>query len=54
LIAYHLILRNQPYQDLGVSDFERQEKPDVKKKRLIKQLEMLGYQVQVSEVALSS
>jgi transposase len=51
VIAYHLISRSEPYQDLGVSYFERQEKPDVKKKRLIKQLEMLGYQVQVTEVA---
>jgi transposase len=54
VIAYHLISRSEPYSDLGVSHFERQEKPEVKKKRLIRQLEQLGFQVHVTEIAVAS
>ncbi|MBE9170204.1 IS110 family transposase [Pleurocapsales cyanobacterium LEGE 06147] len=54
VIAYHLILRNTPYSELGADYFERHEKPQVKKKRLIKQLEKLGYQVNLTEIAMAS
>ncbi|WP_248277803.1 transposase [Brasilonema sp. UFV-L1] len=54
VIAYHLISRSQPYSDLGTSYFERQEKPELKKKRLIRQLEVLGYQVQLTEFPVAS
>jgi transposase len=53
VIAYHLILRNTTYSDLGADYFERHEQPQLKKKRLIKQLEKLGYQVHLTEVAAS-
>lgn len=54
VIAYHLILRNTPYSELGADYFERHEKPQLKKKRLIKQLEKLGYQVNLTEIAIAS
>jgi transposase len=54
VIAYHLILRQEPYSELGASYFERHEKPELKKKRLIKQLEKLGYQVNLTEIAVAS
>ncbi len=44
VIAYHLISRQEPYTELGADYFERHEKPELKKKRLIKLLEKLGYQ----------
>lgn len=54
VIAYHLILRNTPYSDLGASHFERYEKPQLKKQRLVKQLQKLGYQVNLTEIAVAS
>lgn len=54
VIAYHLIQRNTPYSELGASYFERHEKPQLKKKRLIKQLEKLGYQVDLTEISKAS
>ena len=38
VIAYHLILRNTPYSELGADYFERQEKPQFKKKRLVRRM----------------
>lgn len=43
-IAYHLISRQEVYQDLGADYFDKQ-RPESVKKRLIKRLEKLGYQV---------
>ncbi len=54
VIAYHLIQRNTPYSELGASYFERHEKTHLKKKRLIKQLEQLGYQVNLEPVSVAS
>ncbi len=54
VIAYHLIQRNTPYSELGASYFDRHEKPQLKKNRLIKQLEKLGYQVSVEPVSVAS
>ena len=53
VIAYYLILRNTPYSELGADYFERQEKPQFKKKRLVKQLEKLGYQVTVEQTPVA-
>ena len=52
-ISYHLISRQETYQDLGADYFDKQ-RPESVKKRLIKRLEKLGYQVTVepSPVAL--
>jgi len=54
VIAYHLIQRNTPYSELGASYFDRHEKTHLKKKRLIKQLEQLGYQVNLEPVSVAS
>jgi transposase len=53
VIAYHLIQRNTSYSELGASYFDRHEKPQLKKKRLIKQLEKLGYRVNVEPVEVA-
>jgi transposase len=52
VIAYHLISRQEPYQDLGADYFD-QQKPEKVKKRLIKRLEKLGYQVNCEPVAVN-
>lgn len=52
-IAYYLILRQQPYQDLGGNYFE-QQKPEATKKRLVKRLGKLGYQVSLSSPETTS
>lgn len=44
VIAYHLIQRHEPYQELGGDYFDKQ-KPEATAKRLVKHLERLGYQV---------
>lgn len=52
VIAYHLILRQEPYRDLGANYFDQQQ-PETVKKRLIKRLEKLGYQVTVEPVPVA-
>lgn len=51
VIAYHLIQRKQPYQDLGGDYFDKQ-KPEATAKRLVKRLERLGYQVSLQSAPL--
>lgn len=51
-IAYHLISRQEPYKDLGADYFDKQ-RPECVKKRLIKRLEKLGYQVTVEPVTIA-
>jgi len=46
VIVYHLISRQEHYKDLGADYFDKQ-RPESVKKRLIKRLEKLGYQVTV-------
>jgi len=52
VIAYHLIYRQEPYKDLGADYFDKQQ-PESVKKRLIKRLEKLGYQVTVQSVEVA-
>lgn len=52
VIAYHLISRQEPYKDLGADYFDKQQ-PESVKKRLIKRLEKLGYQVTVQSVEVA-
>ncbi len=52
VITYHLISRQEPYKDLGADYFDKQ-RPETVKKRLIKRLEKLGYQVSVEPVAVA-
>ncbi len=51
VIAYHLIQRHEPYQDLGGDYFDKQ-KPEATAKRLVKHLERLGYQVSLQSAPL--
>jgi transposase len=48
-IAYHVLQKRTPYQDLGGDYFERRN-GDKQRKRLIRQLESLGLKVTVEEI----
>lgn len=50
IIAYHLILRNEPYQELGGDYFDKR-RPELTANRLIKRLERLGYSVSLQRPA---
>jgi transposase len=50
IIAYHLIQRQQPYQELGGDYFDKR-RPETTAKRLIKRLERLGYSVSLQQPA---
>jgi transposase len=52
VIAYHLIQRQEPYRDLGANYFD-QQRPEATKKRLVKRLEKLGYQVSLQSSTCS-
>jgi transposase len=43
--AYHMIDRDQPYQDLGADYFLRHRSPAHQARKLIRQLQTLGYRV---------
>ncbi len=47
VIAYHVITRREPYQELGGDYFERCN-PDAKVRRLVRQMERLGYTVSLA------
>jgi transposase len=51
VIAYHIIQRKEPYQELG-SDYFDQRRPEVTARRLVKRLETLGYHVSIEQTAL--
>ena len=44
VIVFHLIIRNEPYRELGGDYFDKQD-PETTVKRLAKRIEKLGYQV---------
>ena len=46
VIAYHILKRHQPYQELGANYFDERKKESVSQ-RLTKRLEKLGYQVKL-------
>jgi len=48
VIAYHLISRNEPYQELGGDYFDKRS-PEATANRLNKRLERLGFQILVQE-----
>lgn len=50
VVVYHLVVRNEPYKELGGDYFDRQD-PETTAKRLVKRLEKLGYQVTVQAQA---
>jgi transposase len=47
VIVYHVITRREPYQELGGDYFERCN-PDAKVRRLVRQMEQLGYTVNLA------
>lgn len=51
-IVYHLISRQEVYKDLGVDYFDKQ-RPESVKKRLVKRLEKLGYQVTIDPIPVA-
>lgn len=46
VIAYHLLVRGEPYRELGADYFDRRQ-PETTALRLVRRLEQLGYQVTV-------
>jgi transposase len=50
VIAYHVLARQEPYRDLGASYF-LDRKSDAHRNRLIRQLERLGYEVNLTPAA---
>jgi len=53
IIAYHIIQRKEPYQDLGGDYFDKR-RPEATAKRLIQRLEKLGYQVMLQQQPINS
>lgn len=50
VIAYHVLLRQEPYRELG-ADYFLDRNSDAHKNRLVRQLERLGYQVSLTGAA---
>jgi len=48
VIAYHLLTKDEPYKEFGSSHYEHQS-IEVKKKKAIKHLASLGYDVTLTE-----
>ena len=53
VIAYHIIQRREPYQDLGGNYFDERQKVSTAN-RLTRRLEKLGYQVTITPPAITS
>jgi transposase len=53
VIAYHVILRKEPYRELGADYFERR-KPEATARRLARQIERLGFQVTLAPVGVAA
>jgi transposase len=52
-MMYTMLIRQQPYHDLGAASFDQQDQERVER-RLIHRLERLGYQVLLQPRALAS
>jgi transposase len=50
VICYYLLLRNEPYQELGANYFDERERQDLER-RLVRRLRRLGYEVALHPVA---
>jgi transposase len=48
-IAYHMLDRGQPYQDLGPDYFRRRHSREQQTRRLVRQMQALGYKVILEE-----
>lgn len=51
VIVYHLLDRDEPYQELGGDYFVKRQQKDAYRNRLVKQLERMGYDVALQERA---
>ena len=51
VITYHVLKRNQPYSELGGDYFIERQNKDAYQRRLVKQLERMGYAVTLDEKA---
>ena len=51
VIAYHLLATEQPYSDIGAAHFLERHGSETYKRRLIANLERLGYAVKLEPVA---
>ncbi len=51
LVVYHLLEREQPYADLGGDYFAERQRKDAYQRRLVHQLERMGYEVALTEKA---
>jgi transposase len=51
VIAYHLLERGTPYDELGGDYFLERQHKEAYQRRLVKQLERMGYQVALTETA---
>jgi transposase len=49
--CYHILDRDQPYQDLGADYFTRRHNPERRARRLLKELQTLGYTVTATSAA---
>jgi len=47
MIAWHILTEDCEYQELGGDWFDRRQDPEVQRKRFVRQLEALGYEVTV-------
>jgi transposase len=48
-IAYYVLLRSEPYVELGADYFIKRQQKQAYQRRLVHQLERMGYDVQISE-----
>jgi transposase len=53
VIVYHVILRKEPYKELGADYFERR-KPEATARRLARQIERLGFEVTLAPAAVAA
>jgi transposase len=51
IIVWHLLATGATYADLGNDFYARRDDPDARKRRLMRQLEELGYTVELTEAA---
>jgi transposase len=51
VIVYHLLERDEPYNELGGDYFIERQQKDTYERRLVKQLERMGYQVELTKPA---
>ncbi len=49
--AYHILARHEPYRELGPDYFRRRHSREHQTRRLVRQIEALGYHVRLEEVA---